>query len=180
MINYETHGRVGSLLFAEAQTLKRMLRLALIITALSVAVPSQVQTRVSPSQQTDREKAVQELKELTFDECEAVLENHTATLERIWAAEFLMHTADGRTTPKAQARAYLRTALPQSISGLCTIEYREIKVSRGKAEMSGRMNINATAPDGTFQPVRYRFNQRLVKRDDRWQVVFLEFSPDAP
>ncbi|HEX8457344.1 MAG TPA: nuclear transport factor 2 family protein [Pyrinomonadaceae bacterium] len=163
-----------------------MLRLALLLTTFSVAAPSlspppQAQTRaVSSPPQTERQKAEQELKELTFDECEAVLENHTATLERIWADEFLMHTADNRTTPKAQARAYLRTALPQSISGLCTIDYGEIKVSRNKARMSGRMNISATAPDGTFQPVRYRFGQRLVKRDGRWQVVFLEFSPDAP
>jgi len=46
--------------------------------------------------------------------------------------------------------------------------------------MSGRMRISATALDETFRPVRYRFSQRLVRRGGRWQVVFLEFSPDAP
>jgi ketosteroid isomerase-like protein len=135
------------------------------------------QTPVAPV--SKQNKAEQELKELTFDECEAVLENHTATLDRIWADEFLMHTADGKTTPKAGAGAYLRTALPQSISGVCAIEYLEIKVSGGKANMSGRMRVSATALDGTSMPVQYRFGQRLVKRAGRWQVVFLEFSPDA-
>ena len=117
---------------------------------------------------------------MTFNECEAVLENHAATLDRIWADEFTMHTADGKTTPKAGARAYLRTALPQSISGVCAIAYQEITVSGGKAQMSGRMKVSATALDGTFQPVQFRFCQGLVKRGGRWQVVFLEFSPDAP
>ena len=155
-----------------------MLKVACLLLILSGASLSQVQTPVPPA--TKRDKAEQELKELTFNECEAVLENHTATLDRIWAEEFTMHTADGKTTPKAGARAYLRTALPQSISGVCTIEAIEIKVSGGKAQMSGRMKVSATALDGTFKPVQYRFGQRLVKRAGRWQVVFLEFSPDTP
>jgi hypothetical protein len=146
--------------------------------SLILSVASLAQTPVPAG--AGRNKAEQELKELTFNECEAVLENHTATLDRIWADEFLMHTADGKTTPKAGARAYLRTALPQSISGVCAIEYTELKASGGKAQMSGRMRISATAMDGTFKPVQYRFSQRLVKRAGRWQVVFLEFSPDAP
>ena len=154
-----------------------MLKAACLILILSVSSLSQVQTPVQPI--TKQNKAEQELKELTFNECEAVLENHKATLDRIWADDFLMHTADGKTTPKAGARAYLRTALPQSISGVCAIEYQEIKVSGGKANMSGRMRVSATALDGTFKPVQYRFGQRLVKRRGSWQVVFLEFSPDT-
>ena len=155
-----------------------MLKAACLILMLSAAAaPTQTQT---PAPSSAQSKTVQELQELTFNECEAVLENHTATLDRIWADEFLMHTADGKTTPKAGARAYLRTALPQSISGVCAIEYAEIKVSGGKAKMSGRMRIGASAPDGTFQPVQYRFGQRLVRRGGRWQVVFLEFSFDRP
>lgn len=140
------------------------------------ATLAQAQTRVRPV--AKQNKVEQELKELTFNECEAVLENHTATLDRIWADDFIMHTADGVTTPKAGARAYLRTALPQSISGVCVIEYQKIKVSGDKAEMSGRMRVSATALDGTFQPVQYRFGQRLIKRSGSWQVVFLEFGFD--
>ena len=145
---------------------------------LSGASLSQAQTPSVVEPVTRQDKTVQELKELTFNECEAVLENHTATLDRIWADEFTMHTADDVTTPKAGARAYLRTALPQSISGVCTIEYQEIKVSGNKAKMSGRMRISATDSDGSFKPVQYRFGQRLVKRSGSWQVVFLEFSFD--
>ncbi len=158
-------------------SVKDMLKAACLMLILSGASLSQIQTPVQPV--TKQNKTEQELKELTFNECEAVLENHTATLDRIWADEFTMHTADGKTTPKAGARAYLRTALPQSISGVCAIEYIEFKISGGKAQMSGRMRVSATALDGTFQPVQYRFGQRLVKRAGRWQVVFLEFSPDT-
>ena len=157
-----------------------MLKAACLLLILSGASLSQAQTPAAAQPVTKHDKTVQELKELTFNECEAVLENHTATLDRIWADEFTMHTADDVTTPKAGARAYLRTALPQSISGVCTIEYQEIKVSGNKAKMSGRMRISATDLDGSFKPVQYRFGQRLVKRDGSWQVVFLEFSFDKP
>ncbi|HJR09250.1 MAG TPA: nuclear transport factor 2 family protein [Pyrinomonadaceae bacterium] len=154
-----------------------MFKVACLIFILYVVVPAQSQTHAPRAAKPD--KKVQELKELTFNECEAVLENHTAALDRIWADDFLMHSADDKTTPKAGARAYLRTALPQSISGLCEIEYTEIKVSGGKAKMSGRMRVSATALDGTFKPVKYRFGQRLVKRRGSWQVVFLEFGFDT-
>ena len=157
-----------------------MLKAACLLLILSGASLSQAQTPAAAQPVTKHDKTVQELKELTFNECEAVLENHTATLDRIWADEFTMHTADDVTTPKAGARAYLRTALPQSISGVCTIEYQEIKVSGNKARMSGRMRISATDLDGSFKPVQYRFGQRLVKRNGSWQVVFLEFSFDKP
>lgn len=156
-----------------------MLKAACLLLILSVASPAQKPAAKSPTP-TKESKAEQELKELTFNECEAVLENHTATLDRIWADEFTMHTADGKTTPKQEARAYLRTALPQSISGVCVIEYRELKISGDRARMSGRMRISGTALDGASQPVQYLFGQRLVKRDGRWQVVFLEFSFDRP
>ena len=158
-----------------------MLKTACLLLIFSAPSLSQVRAPAAPPPPpvAKQNRAEQELKELTFNECEAVLENHTATLDRIWAADFLLRTADGRTTPKAQARAYLRTALPQSISGVCAIEYREIKVSGGKANMSGRMRISATALDGTARPVQYRFVQRLVKRGGDWQVVFLEFSADS-
>jgi hypothetical protein len=154
-----------------------MFKAACLIFILYGASLAQTQTPAERVAKSNRD--VQELKELTFNECEAVLENHTAALDRIWADDFLMHTADDKTTPKAGARAYLRTALPQSISGVCAIEYTEIKVSGGKARMSGRMRISATALDGTFKPVRYRFGQRLVKRRGSWQVVFLEFGFDT-
>jgi ketosteroid isomerase-like protein len=154
-----------------------MIKIACLLLILSGPSVLRGQTPAGPTGK--QSKAEQELKELTFNECEAVLENHTATLDRIWADDFLMRTADGKKTPKAGARAYLRTALPQSISGVCAIEYLEIKVSGGRASMSGRMRVNATALDGTSKPVQYRFGQRVVKRDGRWQVVFLEFSPDA-
>lgn len=155
-----------------------MLKAACLLLILYGAAPSRAQVPAAARPLTKHDQTVQELKELTFNECEAVLENHTATLDRIWADEFTMHTADNVTTPKAGARAYLRTALPQSISGVCTIEYQEIKVSGNKAKMSGRMRIGATDLDGSFKPVQYRFGQRLVKRNGSWQVVFLEFSFD--
>src|SRR5205085_10783913 len=109
-----------------------------------------------------------------------VLENHTSVLERIWAEEFQMHTVDNKTTPRAQARAYLRTALPQSISGLCEISDLNISVSGRKATMTGRMRMRATGADGTATPRQFSFSQKLIKRAGRWQAVFLDFSYVMP
>ena len=91
-----------------------------------------------------------------------------------------MHTVDNKTTPRAQARAYLRTALPQSISGLCEISDLMIDVNGRKATMSGRMKVRATGADGTDMPVQFGFTQKLVKRNGRWQAVFLDFSYVKP
>ena len=117
-----------------------------------------------------------ELTALVHEECEGVLENHAATLERIWADEFQMHTVDGRVTPKAQARAYLRAALPQSIAGVCEIDDLSIKIDGKRATTEGRMMLRATNIEGQPEPKRFRFTQRLVKRDGRWQALRLDFS----
>ena len=127
----------------------------------------------APDKQADDR---QELTQLVHEECEGVLENHATALDRIWAAEFEMRTVDGTVTPKAQARAFLRAALPQSIAGVCEIDDLTIKINGRKATTEGRMMLRATTVDGTPQPRRFRFTQRLVKRDGRWQALRLDFS----
>jgi hypothetical protein len=151
--------------------------LCLLLILLSLCVlPARTATGQGAKDDSDR----QELTRLVSDECEAVLENHAAVLARIWAAEFQMHTVDNKTTPRNEARAYLRTALPQSISGLCEISDLNINVHGRKATMTGRMKVNATATDGTSAPVQFGFNQKLVKRNGRWQATFLDFSYVKP
>ncbi|HEX8069044.1 MAG TPA: nuclear transport factor 2 family protein [Pyrinomonadaceae bacterium] len=125
-------------------------------------------------------QAEQELTRLVYEECEGVLENHEATLARIWAEEFIMHTTDGRTTPKRDARAYLITALPQKIIGLCEIKDLKIKVSGRKATTEGRMRLRGMDLTLAEAPVQYKFSQRLVRRDGRWQVTYLDFGLDQP
>ena len=117
-----------------------------------------------------------ELTALVHEECEGVLENHAATLDHIWADEFQMRTVDGVVTPKARARAFLRAALPQSIAGVCEIDDLTIKIDGKRATTEGRMMIRATSIDGTPEPKRFRFTQRLVKREGRWQALRLDFS----
>jgi len=149
----------------------------LLLIALSLCV---LPARPTAGAGQKADQGRQELTRLVNDECEAILENRTAVLERIWAAEFQMHTVDNKTTPRAQARVYLRTALPQSISGLCEISDLNINMHGRKATMTGRMKVNATAPDGTSAPVQFGFTQKLVKRSGRWQATFLDFSYVKP
>ena len=149
--------------------------LLLILFSLCV-LPARLTVGQSHREDQDR----QELTQLINDECEAVLENHTSVLARIWAAEFQMHTVDNKTTPRTEARAYLRTALPQSISGLCEISDLVLDVTGRKATMTGRMKVRATGVDGTDMPVQFDFSQKLVKRSGRWQATFLDFSYVKP
>ena len=155
-----------------------MLKLSCLLLVLSSLCVLSVRPTVGQSHREDQDR--QELTRLVSDECEAVLENHTPVLERIWATEFQMHTVDNKTTPRAEARAYLRTALPQSISGLCEISDLVINVNGRKATMTGRMKVNATGVDGTSAPVQFGFNQKLVKRSGHWQATFLDFSYVKP
>src|SRR5918911_794254 len=115
----------------------------------------------------------QELTRLVHEECEGVLENHAAELDRILADEFQMHTVDGHTVPKAQFRQYLRAQLPPSIKGLCEIHDLNIKVSGHKATTEGRMRVRAQAIDGTAVPLQFKFRQRLVRRAHRWQATYI-------
>jgi Domain of unknown function (DUF4440) len=144
-----------------------------VILACPRALSGQTQTNKAG-------QAEQELTTLAHDECEAVLENHASVLDRILAAEFIMHTVDGHLVPKAQMGPYLRAALPPSIAGLCEIRDLTIKVSGHKATTEGRMRVRASAADGSEVPLQFHFNQKLVKRQRRWQATYIEFSLDQP
>lgn len=154
-----------------------MTRICCFIIALLCSCTLLAQAANEPRKDNDDR---QELTRLVNDECEGVLENHAAVLDRIWADEFQMLTVDGTTTPKAQARAFLRASLPQSIAGLCEVHDLEIGIHGRKATTTGRMLLRTTTAEGTPVPIQFRFQQRLVKRDGRWQALRLEFSYIQP
>lgn len=148
----------------------------LLIAPLCLVAPGQT-PHAGPGKY-DRDE--QELAQLVQEECEGVLENHAAELDRILADEFQMHTVDGHTVPKAQFRQYLRAQLPPSIKGLCEIRDLDIKVSGHKATTEGRMRLQAQAIDGTAVPLQFKFRQSLVWRAHRWQATAIQFSLDQP
>ncbi len=154
-----------------------MLRVACLLLILSgLSAPGQM-----PQDNPDKHsRDEQELATLVRAECEGMLENHEAVLDRILADEFIMHTVDGHLVPKTQFQRYLRAALPPSIAGLCEIRDLTIKVSGHKATTEGRMRIRASAADGTEVPLQFRFNQKLLRRQDRWQATYVEFRLDQP
>jgi hypothetical protein len=154
-----------------------MLKFAcLLLVALNLTLAAQT-AREQPAQQSRDE---QELTRLVQEECEGVLENHAAALDRIWADEFVMLTSDGVTTPKARARAYLLTALPEKIAGLCEIKDLKIKINGRKATTEGRMSLRAMDLQLDIVPLDFKFSQKLVWRDRRWQATYLVFSRDKP
>ena len=155
-----------------------MLRLACLLLMLLSQPAPRVQTAGERPGPGSRDE--QELTSIVHEECEGVLENHAAALERIWAKEFRMRVVDGTVLDRTQARGYLRAALPQSVAGLCEINELAIRVTGRKATTTGRMLIKSSAVDGTDTPIQFRFKQQLVRRDGRWQAVLLEFSYVTP
>src|SRR2546421_9788833 len=128
------------------------LRVACSLVLLCLTVPGQT-AQPNPGKHASDE---QELTQLVHEECEGVLENHAAALNRILADEFQMHTVDGHIVPKAQFQPYLRAQLPPSIKGLCAIHDLNIKVSGHKATTAGRMQVKAEAIDGTAVPLQFK------------------------
>lgn len=156
-----------------------MNKLICLLFILACAPLAHGQTMAHKS--TGQTEAEQELTQLVRDECEAVLENHAAVLDRILAAEFQMHTVDGHIVAKPQMGPYLRAALPPSIAGLCEVRALVIKVEGRKATTGGQMWLRASLADGTEQPLQFQFEQRLVRRAHRWQATRIEFRlPDQP
>lgn len=118
----------------------------------------------------------EEFRALVERECEAVLENQTQFLDKVWADDMLLYTTDGKVTPKSQARQYLRTALPQTIAGLCRIVEFNVRQSGKKATVSGVLRINKAETARDPVPLRFRFTQEMVRRRGEWQAVKLEFA----
>ena len=110
----------------------------------------------------------QELMKLENDWSEAVLKKDSATLQRLYADEYLSTDQDGVTWNKSQDIANITSGAFKLAS--YKLEDMKAHVYGDAAVVTGRNTIK-----GTFQGKdvsgQYRFTDVFVKRAGRWQCV---------
>ena len=96
-------------------------------------------------------------------------------LNRILADDYAGTTFDGKTQGKAD---YLRTV--ERDTSIQKWEFDQLKLSlKGdRASLSGLLRLEVKDARGEIQPVVLRFTDKFVWRDNRWQAVSSEVTPE--
>lgn len=99
-------------------------------------------------------------------------------LSRILADDYVGTTFDGKTQGKAD---YLRTITRDT--SIQKWEFDDLKVSlKGdRASLTGLFKLEVKDQEGEVRPVAFRFTDKFVWRDNRWQAVSSEVTavPEA-
>jgi type II secretory pathway pseudopilin PulG len=96
-------------------------------------------------------------------------------LSRILADDYVGTTSDGKTQGKAD---YLRTIKRDTV--IQRWEFDELKVSlKGdRASLTGVLRVDALNEQREIEPLAFRFTDKFVWRDNRWQAVSSEVTPE--
>ena len=96
-------------------------------------------------------------------------------LNRILADDYVGTTLDGETQGKAD---YLRTI--QRDTSIQKWDFEDLKVSlKGdRASLTGVLRLQVKDSRGEIQPLAFRFTDKFVWRDNRWQAVSSEVAPE--
>jgi ketosteroid isomerase-like protein len=149
---------------------------AVLLFMIVVSLPAFGQTPKPP----DPNAAVeQELRALMQTEYAAGMHNDVATINRIWADEYVSTGPKGQTTTKAQMLSYYKTApLSQTKVGPMALNDVQVHVYGDVAVMTGR--ATGTLQNGTPAGASLRFTRVHVKRQGQWVVVANHLSRIEP
>ena len=121
----------------------------------------------------------QELRALMQTEYVAGMRNDVATINRIWADEYVSTGPKGTTTTKTQMLSYYKTApLSQTKVGPMAVSDVQVHVYGDVAVMTGR--ATGTLQNGTPVGASLRFTRVHVKRQGQWVVVANHLSRIEP
>ena len=121
----------------------------------------------------------QELRSLMQAEYTAGMRNDVATINRIWADEYVSTGPKGQTTTKAQMLSYYKTApLSHTKVGPIALNDVQVHVYGDVAVMTGR--ATGTLQNGTPAGASLRFTRVHVKRGGQWVVVTSHLSRIEP
>ena len=125
---------------------------------------------------TDQEVVLEDLKNLE-DEWEAANINaDKKALNRILADDYVGIT-DGRAQGKAD---YLRTIRRNTTIQRWEFENLKVTLNGDRAALSGILRLDIKDQNGQDQQVMYRFTDKFVWRDGRWQATASEVEPVKP
>lgn len=125
---------------------------------------------------TDREAVLVDLKELEDEWTVANINADKKKLNRILADDYVGIT-EGRAQGKAE---YLKTI--ERDPSIQRWEFEDLKVtlSGDRASLSGILRLDVKDQNGQDQQLTFRFTDKFVWRDGRWQATGSEVDPVKP
>lgn len=117
---------------------------------------------------TNPDKVLADLTDLENDWTVANINADKKTLERILADDYVGKSSDGTAQGKAE---YIRTIQPDGSIGRWDFEDLKVDLRGDRATLGGLLKLQLQG-----QAVSYRFTDKFVWRDARWQAISSEVS----
>jgi len=95
-------------------------------------------------------------------------------LNRILADDYVGTTSDGRAQGKAN---YLKTIQRDTSIQKWAFEDLKVSLKGDRASLTGVLRVEVQSQQGDIVPAAFRFTDKFVWRDNRWQAVSSEVAP---
>lgn len=125
---------------------------------------------------TDQDAVLAELKTLEDEWTVANINADKKKLNRILADDYVGIT-EGRAQGKAE---YLRTIERDTSIQRWEFENLKVTLTGDRASLSGTLRLDIKDQNGQDQQVTYKFTDKFVWRDGRWQATASEVEPVKP
>jgi ketosteroid isomerase-like protein len=123
---------------------------------------------------TDEGEVLADLTDLEHDWTVANINADKAKLDRILADDYAGTTIDGKPQGKAD---YLRTIQRDTTTQKWNFEDLKASLKGDRASLTGTIRLVINDQQGQPQNVAYRFTDKFVWRDGRWQATGSEVTP---
>lgn len=123
---------------------------------------------------TDESDVLVALTDLEHEWTVANINADRKKLDRILADDYVGTTADGRTQGKAN---YLKTIQRDTSIQKWAFEDLKVSLQGDRASLKGLLRLDVLNQQGAIVPVAFRFTDKFVWRDNRWQAVSSEVAP---
>ena len=122
---------------------------------------------------TDEAQVLSALTDLEHEWTVANINADKKKLDRILADDYVGVT-DGRTEGKAE---YLKTIQRDTLIQKWNFEDLKVDLSSDRATLTGVLRAEVKNEQGQIQPAAFRFTDKFVWRDGRWQATGSEVKP---
>lgn len=123
---------------------------------------------------TDEQEVLADLTDLEHEWTVANINADKKKLNRILADDYTGTTSDGKPQGKAE---YLRTVQRDATTQKWDFEDLKASLKGDRASLTGTIRLVITDQQGQPQNVAYRFTDKFVWRDGRWQATGSEVTP---
>ena len=122
---------------------------------------------------TDEAQVLSALTDLEHEWTVANINADKKKLDRILADDYVGVT-DGRTEGKAE---YLKTIQRDTLIQKWNFEDLKVDLSSDRVTLTGVLRVEVKNEQGQIQPAAFRFTDKFVWRDGRWQATGSEVKP---